>query len=1820
MRPNPLLPRTQSDETEFPIEFLKVALVGRGDPSRITVAEVRKFQQDGKEVMLNQETAAKVIASEWSKGLPDKKDRTDVSLFYKGVLKSFLTGKSAHTKRSWSGTICDFFDFVAHRRDSVYHAGLRLVAPHELEQDDVDGYVASIAHVRDPSPEMILDPMEKMVAEWMYDVYSKAPTRELSEIEVEAGLQAEFPRWDYEPGALTSSPTKTDIDFVDESKASSPYKGFIGKGQPIIRTVLSSLVRKKVLVRSPTAKEATKGSKGPERKKYPYGKARYTKPASTKSATVSTQIQRLTALANFWASFMSESSLDFNQASRPSILRVNPWIKPRKVLFKGVSKTNDEQKRSLRRMTVEELGFLLQRLHKRYTPRKANVGIFNILAKRDELAILFLTSTGLRVFEALQAKVENMKPDEKGALWHLDGIRRKMGVDQVTVVVPNLIMERLAELRELIQGYVARVGAMFAEEWDKMRAEVLAEQPGLDEEDQAIEADKRMAPFAREHTKEHFFLGQLRAYLKMGMSGPLLPALGRWGNALTKARTVLKTDERVPAVVVPWDENSIRDRLLLMAAKGSPLRNRLHPHAFRHLSVAMAEAFTPGAEAARLMAGHKDGRTTEIYRDTVSLRRTATLAIEAELRLMLLKSAGQEPKKAPPVAPPGVVPPAAVPPAAPSSGPQPPPVEVLSQEGKIIKLRGSRLAFPMTKDDIRKQAVAADLVSQVAAPPPAEVHAVAEKSVVSSPETPPPPATHPPETAPVVTPPAAAPKPGLPRPGKIHAVGGGLVPPAISAPSGQKKPPSPPEAAKQPKLKNPSEYVWSTPPDEWFLLANHAWANPIPLSNSDLLTNVFKKGYLPGPHVVSQWGLARQLLDAMVWTGVRTLLPYRIAIKDAKTTVKWTMESIGAVEAPGTPSRFLKNPNDDSIPFTSLAIPVVNFDDTKYVATRLAPELRTAYEGVKKHDPGASRAFGAWLIDIVSHFQWMMHKVKESDARLSKQGKGAVNLEWLGQDSSISQEMEDNQAWGKIDFVESIRGSWLRDHDPREVSQFILAQGAAWHGPVGVPSDTSDWRKRSDANAERLQNALDGIQRILFQKTEGVRGRGGKIAITQAPQGLRKYELPRWVTETDDPLGDEQRPDLGVSSEDLPKLKEWILANKGFKDTVSFEQDASSPNPNTSPDPYWNLVSRFAHSPTDKTIHCPAEYDSARIAYTAKNMVDPIVACRRAVRHLWEVSRALQEPMNKKDVDQIWGVIWSWVMPSVGVTKRYLAYAFEQAGQSPDLVDSDSVIQLLELWSDAETVKSAVFDSGHHIRQVYERLVSVYLDRTTREVEKARLADSEANVGGMTPWEASSYASRARTQDVSWLRNAMKQAAAKSVVVIWENLGGDSASVAMELQKAFDEFEKSYNMGEGDMDEIFDEDFNKRMDDLLEEVTHPIAKSAWDPEVAYHGDVLKVRVKHLKEVGLPESMAEFDYEGYLDGVARYRASCMGFASMGIFSFQTKSSLMALAASVAAQVKVTKKSTKQGTAMAVGSKSGTEIRLPGGLAMTREDAVAVAAAPDQAMAQQMAEAGIQVGEDSVDFEAMARQRSERDAEKKSEEKKSAALTKSQTKPGPAFWKKVDEELTRLSVEKAKTSRVFKSSLEFILKQYGGNQKKRIVEMSKLLGRADQDDEDDSVLALESKAFVPKEAAKPTSVASFTDEDVRRHEAAVADIMAYTLKNSQMQHSTAVKQYGRLVADKAPRPGVNQTPAERQSYFDALLKFIISYNPDYTPNRPQPRPLVPRPGRSPGLAHRVPGLLARRGEEDPASLILRRIRINPINLILALYTKPKPRSER
>lgn len=1683
MRPNPLLPRTLADETAFPIELLRIALTGEAT-GRV----------DGKGRRIGQLDAALTVAQAWTSALP-REDRDGTVDFYVGVLTSFLTGKSPHTVRSWSGTVCDFFDFVAHDRLKRGTPDLRLVAPHALMDADVDGYVASLARGRDASPEMIVDPQEKLVAEWLYDAYKKNPARAFLEREIAEEMDAENLSWRTQP------PGKV-------------IKGFQGK-QTGLRAILSALVRKKVLVRSPTAKEAKAQRHGDGRKKYPYEKARYTRPAGMKPATVATQVQRLTALVNLWTTFNMDAKLDFDEKYRPQKLRKNPWLSKRSELFRKMKKPDSDTADSLRRMYPEDMVSLLSMLHKRATPKGRGVSIRNILAKRDELAVVFLTGTGLRVFEALQADVKNMAPYREGSLWTVSGIRRKMGKDTVTVFVPRLVMEIRDELRSMVYEYVKKATELFSAEWEKSKAEVQERAPGLADEELGRQIEMGMREFSNKHRKEDFFREQFSAYLNLKESGPLLPALGRWGNAMTKARATIQT-ESGSAVIVPWDENSIRDRLLLMAPKGNPLRQRLHPHAFRHLAVALAEAATPGAMAATALAGHKDSRTTDIYRETASVRAAATLAIEGRLREMLATASGAvapapEPGEsvfAPPPPVPGVVPPAARP------------------EAEVVVLSPSETTRSLelvTTPVVKEMSIAAELLSMPKALPSPQKRIVRPEDIATEPAAPLAEATAP--RKPI----SVAGTLGVPQEAKAKAPPKKKAPPVSLAATGQ-------------------EYaVWATTAADWFLPARSVLGKKVIPVNAPEVADIFRKGWLPGPPVVSQWKLHPVLQGALVWTGIRTLLPYRIAMNlKVEKAISWTPEEL-ELRAPEGGRLLSRNAAKTNIPESLIPLPIINFDDQGYLQ-QLSPMLNMAYDQAYLDDPAAAKAMTRWLIELRSHSARVKKMIELRNKKLGPDQQ--LKLTWLGTSAEVPV-----SSWGSPEAVGETRGSVVRNHEPAEIVRFLREQGTTIYGPIGRVSNVEDMKAYDIAMESRLQSNMDSIEDYQ-EKTS----KTGKVRVTQSPRGLHRYKLPAWVTDTDDPIGE-------LSDEDRADLKKWILRAKTARDIVSFDKDSATCAP------YWALAFAFASS-DERTIVCPESLEGYRRSFAARFKVDPVVACRRAIRHLWEVSEAIRgdKPrgsvkMKPEDIDMIWGVFWSWILPSSSDVKAMLRSAAEEAGKDKAVVDTDHIRFITNRWMDVATVESLV----SMLTKSFDAIMQTVLDDQVKIAAREKTAaDSER-----------------------FIEAFIREAAVSLVSALWRTMGGDYDSINEAMVKTLEVF--GQRLARPDQSKFARMD-KKQFSDTMDAMARPLQESAWSPRGYDDRRTLATRREYLARLGLSDTMAQLTYQEYVESLAKFRASTIAMVSIARLAIYKASALREIVAE-----------SVEPTSAAPGVGQTTSIQS------VREAAIqsaAKGASMTDMQIQMAATAGLQKASRFADVEEIARSKMGSSlggediqggssgggslSATKGDDKKVGVVSGAVETYEAAVFQVIDRE--KAAGKKAGKDAVARYEEIVAPKAPSGGTDMDLAMASGRYVKAMRE-----FLALYKSDFaIDKRTEKAAARLSVKEAEAAKkpptqaaaYEAAVQRVIAAERARGGDEGKAAAGLYEKSVEPKAKGGG--------KLYIAAMRKFLAAYNADFDP------PMTPNRALTPNLAPLRSSALM-----EPSLRLLPGIRINPIALILALY---------
>lgn len=1146
MKRNPRYPSVITAQNVAPLARLRAALDGK--------------LIEGKRVPT--ERAAEEVAKLWAESLLPAEQGSGFE-FYKNALLSWLTNKKGTTRRSYIGTLVYFFDFVSRKRSDGGER-LRLIAPHQLRQDDVDAYVA---HLRRPglSPEELTDPSERTVFEWM--LHELASKEDIMSFEAEKGMAAEgidpiFPPYVPQRGFLAS-----------------PKKGYNN-----FDYIVASLCRKRLLV-----KEVKPRDRGKEEKSYKIRLAK-TKPANE----VSTQVQRLAALSSFWVHLLSSNKLGMSR--RPSALEpVDPWKEPAAVLLKN--KPEDQIRKMARKMSKADLQHAMGRLARQVMKQDDGfVGLRNVLSARDELAVYFFVSTGLRRSEGMMARIENAKPfGQDSGLLLLSGIRKKGRSQDEQVFVPDTVSGLRSRMFDLMEQFVKDTPSYLKH----------AKASGMDEEQYKMTAKRR-----------GYFESRFSIALKNRDKGPIVPALGRWGNAIGKAAykgaaegILMPGDDFVQ---VPMDGRSLLARMQRLSVKEEQ-KNKYHPHALRHLSVMLAEGVGDNAALGQAIAGHRSAATTDVYRDMVALQSAAVLKVARELSEMMRLAY----EAVPPAAPAGVVEgvPVAEPAQATTAEPEKlatPPEETKEERDKRVK-EVFEAAFVL--QSVNDSAETMKAAAEMARPQPTEVF----------------------------SPPA---KPPVPKPEGITAVTSG-------------------EKAKKPRLVPVERAMNDVPPEVWFLNAsywnnrNPHWRRPVFLTKGQY-EGYLKAGKIPGPTALSWFGQdVRDVQTAMMVSSPRTYLPYRMATNrkgEADMTFSET-DDLDLADVKKLKRNAAKKQRAGE--YRLVALPVVNVKDPGWNRV-LIEESDRLYQDTMSSDPPAAKAMVRWMGAILS----------------SSRDASQLPVEWISESHTAYQPGQTTaQAFqGRVREGKAV----FRQHLVAEVMEFLQAEGSVYHGAFGK---SVRWADQNEAEARADQAVADTIEAISDFNA-------GKIGTF-----LRKYDLPEWIVETDDPLGDEK---YGLGEADRKSLKAFLrLYLDSTKSMVTFSQDAVSLYE------FWDIMSAFVMTEA-KTIDLrlsgpkAATLASELDRFEERHGVDAIVACRRFLRHLWEIHKAAgskfllkdKKTVRTKEVDGIWGLLWSWVLPSSSsIKKKIVSFKKRPTGQN-----MASVMSVLESTMSVESIYAPFAD------------------------------------------------------------------------------------------------------------------------------------------------------------------------------------------------------------------------------------------------------------------------------------------------------------------------------------------------------------------------------------------------------------------------------------------------------------------------------------------------------------------------------------------------
>ncbi len=1108
MKRNPRYPSVITAQNVAPLARLRAALDGK-------LIEGKRVPPD---------RAAEEVAKLWAESLLPIEQGSGFE-FYKNALLSWLTNKKGTTRRSYIGTLVYFFDFVSRKRSDGGER-LRLIAPHQLRQDDVDAYVA---HLRRPglSPEELTDPSERTVFEWM--LHELASKEDIMSFEAEKAMATE--------GIDPSFPS-----YV-------PQRGFLAspkKGYNNFDYIVASLCRKRLLV-----KEVKPRDRGKEEKSYKIRLAK-TKPANE----VSTQVQRLAALSSFWVHLLSSNKLGMSR--RPSALEpVDPWKEPAAVLLKN--KPDDQIRKMARKMSKADLQHAMGRLAKQVMKQDDGfVGLRNVLSARDELAVYFFVSTGLRRSEGMMARIENAKPfGQDSGLMLLSGIRKKGRSQDEQVFVPDTVSGLRKRMFDLMEQFVKDTPAYLKH----------AKSSGMDEEQYKMTVKRR-----------GYFENRFSIALKNRDKGPIVPALGRWGNAIGKAAhkgaaegIIMPGDDFVQ---VPMDGRSLLARMQRLSVKEEQ-KHKYHPHSLRHLSVMLAEGVGDNAALGQAIAGHRSAATTDVYRDMVALQSAAVLKVARELSEMMRLAY----EAVPPAELPGLVEgvaPAEPPPSAEPEKLATPPEETKEEREKRVKEVFEAAFVIQSVNDAADNMKAA---AEMARPQPTEVF----------------------------SPPV---KPPVPKPEGITAVTSG-------------------EKAKKPRLVPVERTMDDVPPEVWFLDAaywnnrNPHWRRPVFLTKEQY-EGYLKAGKLPGPTALSWFGQdVKDVQTAMMVSSPRTYLPYRMAT-NRKGEADMTFSETDDLDLADV-KKLKRNAarKQKAGEYRLVALPVVNIKDPGWNRV-LIEESERLYQDTMSSDPPAAKAMVRWMGAILS----------------SSRDASQLPVEWISeahpayqQGQTTTQAFQGREREGKAVF---------RQHLVDEVIEFLKQEGSVYHGAFGK---SVRWADQNEAEAKADQAVADTIEAISDFNA-------GKIGTF-----LRKYDLPEWIVQTDDPLGDEK---YGLNEADRKSLKSFLrLYLDSTKTMVTFSQDAVSLYE------FWDIMSAFVMTEA-KTIDLrlsgpkAATMASELDRFEERHGVDAIVACRRFLRQLWEIHKAAggkflmkdKKTVRTKEVDGIWGLLWSWVLPSSSSVKK----------------------------------------------------------------------------------------------------------------------------------------------------------------------------------------------------------------------------------------------------------------------------------------------------------------------------------------------------------------------------------------------------------------------------------------------------------------------------------------------------------------------------------------------------------------------------------------
>ncbi len=818
------------------------------------------------------------------------------------------------------------------------------------------------------------------------------------------------------------------------------------------------------------------------------------------------------------------------------------------------------------------------------------------------------------------------------------------------------------------------------------------------------------------------FRKSFQAVLMNANQGPLVPALGRWGNAVNKAMHKSRED----GINLPWgdlsqvpmDGRNLLHRMQLLVAGKEERRLKYHPHSLRHLSVTMAEGIGEGSALGQAIAGHRSATTTDIYRDMVSLQAAAVLKVSRRLTDIFMKvEQGLQLAKAPAGA-------AEMPPAAeqtvvqeapeevaPSPEPvaQPEPVETeaqkairesqesfretLAKSGKPIQSRLSQVQGELSeviRESYRPAALVLD--SKNAADARDLAHVAGERFAVQPGKE-----IVPQDVGTGVT--VVAPTPHPPA----HE---GRVPKALTLPKGVQKAKGREETI-QAMVNAALDMV---PPSQWFLDAG-AWQRngewkPVVFMSKEQIEATLASGYMMGSQVVSRYGLTtspkHDKLNIVM--SMRTYLPYIYYATRATEspgegdnepviqTFDNEMAGIEPIPKQLNPNAARKKkktadpPADEPkkekrkikvFPERLIYLPILNLSNQALV-DRFTEVLDHHYDdgkggGLRVREPDQAKAMVRWLCILFS-----------ASRRVQKEMGDTVS--WIGSHDILPKIGETtSQAFNRT------RAKVFREPEPDMLVSFLLREGIRIYGLLGSNFRVDDEKGRRSMVETRLANVLNDASD--YQQ--------GDVA-----SFLSVYKLPDWI-DSEDPIGG----DKGLKPEELARLKQW-LRTVGAKITsaIAFTEQAADI------EEFWSLVEPFYGSGA-RTIEIPGDLAAKAKRFNRMNQVDLLLGVRRCLRHMWElynVNKSLFESRGVTKVDKInliWGLYWSWILPSPAEAKERL----RQAGTT---LTKNSVKDIIEVMM-METSSKVILQRFQEAFDKFTELARKHINNTALDKRKA---------------------------------------------------------------------------------------------------------------------------------------------------------------------------------------------------------------------------------------------------------------------------------------------------------------------------------------------------------------------------------------------------------------------------------------------------------------------------------------------------------------------